>query len=126
MIGYMLLMTGILWITFVMLAGWINRFREDRLSKYMIPFVKVFGTIFVAYDVAYNCTVGTIIFLQIPNPDRLTLTARLKDILRNPPHRAFFFDKIGTWIPMYRYYIAYFFCKTLIEPHDKNHCGGVK
>ena len=122
-IGYGLLVTFILWISFVFLAQLLHKFKDGKLAPFPLFFAKVFGVAFVAFDICYNVTIGTIIFLQMPNPDRLTLTSRLKQILRNPPSRAFFFSKIGTYIPHYRYYLALFFCKYLIEPSDPGHCG---
>jgi len=97
-----------LWLFFIAAATLRDKYGGDN------KFIKAFIVAFVFCDGIYNILYGTILFAEIPHPKRLLLTARLKDILRRKK----------SWIDKYwRYPLAGFFCKYLIEPWDFGHCS---
>jgi len=100
--------TLILWLFFIAAATLRDKYGGDD------KFVRALIVLFVLGDAAYNITYGSILFAEMPHPKRLLLTARLKDILRREP------SKIDQF---WRYPIALFMCKYMIEPWDVGHCG---
>jgi hypothetical protein len=83
---------------------------EGRLAE--MPAVArghVYAIVYLAaiLDIAFNVTVGTLIFLQPPHPKRLLFTARLKS----------WKDDTG-----YRGRFARWFCDGWLNPGDKGHC----
>jgi len=107
-----ILATLILWVLFVnvmALKDFANRQTGWKLWVVMLvgyPFVIV---AFI-YDILFNITYGTIIFMEWPHYERLTLTARMKHII---------LTQRDTW----RFKIAKAICRYLVEPWDKGHCG---
>ena len=99
----------ILWSGFIVFANT----REYIKGDYIPPIQAVahlIGIVFGIFDVVFNVTYGSIVFMQWPHWKRLTLTARLKYILH--------YQKMG-----WRWKLADKVCRRLIEPWDPNHCG---
>lgn len=51
----------------------------EKLTKDVIFFALPFALIGLAADVLLNLTFGTVIFFQLPHPDRLLFTARISN-----------------------------------------------
>lgn len=102
--------TIILWLFFIITSK-VADGAQSRDDLNLIQ--KVFVFAFVVVDVLYNYTFGSILFWEIADNDRKTLTARLKHIL----HSGFY--KKYEW----RFRLALFMCKYMISPWDWNHCG---
>ena len=94
--------------------------RQAKASKGIIKYLLYIGLFPLAivgylYDVAFNLTFGSLIFLQFPrlklsfNNSEWTLTARLWRYIH---------DAKG-----WRFDVAYWVCKYLIEFWDAGHCG---
>ena len=122
-IGIFLAASFILWVFFVNVM-WLKDNRDD-INKYLQYPLMAFAAVGFLFDVVYNITIGSIVFLQKPdfkgaNTKLLkiplpTLTERLRDILRYG-HKGKLLDK-------YRWKVAKFTCKRLIEPWDQGHCA---
>jgi len=108
-----------LWLAYIPAANIINRYREKRPTGLKLWLAYSYLAFFWVIDVAYNLTLGNILFWQwAPVPkdwwdrkETLTLTYRMKWILRNLDESA------------WRWKLAYFICRYLVEPWDWNHCG---
>jgi len=106
--------TFILWFMFVnvmyiknvLLKKYPDGWKYKALMTIGVPLI-IIGLI---YDVIFNITYGTLIFLEWPHKDRLTLSTRMTRIIENRPE---------TW----RGTLAIFFCKYLVEPWDPGHCN---
>jgi len=65
---------------------------------------------FIAIDVFYNYTFGTLFFWQLPDWKHKTLSERLRKILAEEPEES------------KRWKLAYWVCRYFISPWDFNHC----
>lgn len=63
------------------------------------------------WDILFDILYGTFMFWGLPNIKRLTLSARMKHIIKTQP--------IDSW----RRKEAVWICRYLVEPWDHNHCG---
>lgn len=81
----------------------------DKLPKPIYYTLYVVGYAVFICDILWNITFGSILFLQLPHKKRLTLTARMKHLLVTD----------DGW----RFKVAFFICRYLVEPWDWNHCG---
>ena len=98
----------VLWLSFIAVTRIVNNTDRSKLN----PFQKLAVILFVALDVFDNYTIFTVIFWELPSNDRKTVTARLKHILHTEDYR-------NTW----RFKLAVFMCKYMIEPFDWGHCA---
>ncbi len=83
--------------------------QADRLPKPIYYALYIFGYGVFMCDILWNITFGSVLFLQLPHKKQLTLTYRMKYILITN----------DGW----RFGLAYFICRRLVEPWDWNHCG---
>lgn len=110
--------TFVLWFLFAHLMILRDFLEQKAKGKWYYYPLKAAGYILFAvgyaYDVVYNQIIGTIIFLDWPR--EATLTARLQRYLHEDVYG-------GTeMIPGWRYQLAMWTCKHLIEPWDPDHC----
>ena len=99
----------ILWVTFAeFILDHYRHYKEHAVPAQIL--ILLSSTIFIVVDVIYNIIIGTIYFRQLPTKKTLTLTQRLRKILKEEP--------VESW----RWEHAYFICKYLISPWDFNHC----
>lgn len=108
MVSLILVSTFILWLFFIALTAIVDDKTKQLSDLSLIKRILVIA--FVVFDVIYNFTIGTLIFLELPSLKRKTLTLRLRYIL---------FTK-AEW--EWRFKLAYFMCKYMIEPFDWGHC----
>jgi hypothetical protein len=106
---WFLLSMLVLWIFFVNVMTW--KHHEEKIPKYLKPILWVIAFIGYIYDIVFNIIYGSIMFLEPPHWERLTLSARLSHIL--------IVENDDSW----RWKTAYWICTTLIEPWDQGHCG---
>lgn len=99
----------VLWIIFINFM-WAER-NLHRIPKWLHIPIKIFGAIGYLYDVFFNFTWGILMFMQLPEFHRPTLSQRMKKILIT--------EKQTSW----RFKLAFFVCRKLVEPWDPNHCG---
>ena len=101
--------TLFVWLFFIATANLVNNSFPNAtgLKRNAILGVKY---LFIICNVIYNVTYGSLVFMQLPHKDRLMITLRLIYILETMNQ--------DTW----RWKLAYFFCRYLIEPWDWNHC----
>jgi len=105
--------TVILWLFFIAVATVKNKFFDKNHPFVLKVPMYLFGLIFLISDVAYNYTYGSIAFWEFADNKRKTLTARLKHILHSG-----LYDR-EEW----RFRLALFMCKRMIEPWDYEHCA---
>lgn len=109
-----LIATFILWFMFVNVMFVKNTLLEKYQDGWQRKLIYIIGGPFFVvgylYDVIFNITYGTLMFLQLPKADALTLSTRMKNLIKNEP---------DSW----RGKFAIFICKYLVEPWDPNHCG---
>lgn len=105
-----ILYTFLLWLLFIPAANLINRYRQGKLNETETLLGKIYIYSFLAVDVFYNYSYGSILFMALPPEGCRTLTARLKHYLRTDP---------ASW----RGELSYVMCRYLIEPHDPGHCA---
>lgn len=102
-----------LWVFFIVAAT----LKEKILDKERHPILEAIalfvGFWFVVVDVIYNYTYGALLFMEMASGRRKTLTARLKHILHSGEYQS------DSW----RYRLAVFMCKYMIEPWDFGHCA---
>ena len=103
-----------LWLFFIVVANFKEKFESKKLGKFNTIAGKILVVLFVICDGLFNITYGSILFLEPPNRKRLLLTARLKHIIGRRKSLTDIY---------WRYPLAMFFCKYLIEPWDIGHCG---
>jgi len=110
---YLIGATFLLWFLFATLMR--IRDKRDKFTRrawqywaYTIPgwLVLLVG---YPYDIFYNLTWATLLFMQPPRAGEWTFTARLQRLVR---------DRIS-----WRGRLARFFCHYLIEPWDAGHCA---
>lgn len=110
MIGYAL--TGVISF-FVLLFFFANiMFLEKAiksLPRWVYWMLFPIAIAFYILDVAWNVFFGSLFFLQFPHESRPTLTERMRHLLITD----------DGW----RFKLAFFMCKYLVEPWDPNHCG---
>lgn len=109
--------TFVLWVLFVSVTVMARRIAAEqagtrRLPVLLLLYVIGYGVLILGLvvDVAYNATVGWLLF-RAP-PAELTLTERLRKLIAGP--RGTLRDR-AIWV-----------CTHLIEPWDQNHCGLAK
>lgn len=95
----------ILWVFFVNVMTWKKH--ENKIPKYVKPLLYFIAAIGYIWDVLFNITFGSIMFLELPQ--ELTLSERIRRLLLT--------DR--GW----RFAMGYWICKHLIEPWDQGHCG---
>lgn len=84
--------------------------REGRLST--MPWLvrgHIYAIVyfFLLFDIAFNVTLGSLIFLELPEIRRLTFTARCKKHMNDPGWRGA---------------VARFVCHGWLNPGDPGHC----
>lgn len=98
---------------FILLAFFANimtfKKKADKLPKLIYYFLYVIGYAVFICDILWNIIFGSVLFFELPSKKRLTLTARMKHLI--------LFDE--GW----RFKVAYFICRYIVEPWDWNHCG---
>jgi len=111
MIYFIIISTLILWLSFIA----VTKIVDDASSRDDLNiFQKAAVFVFIVFiDVPHNYTVSSIIFWELADNDRKTLTARLKHILRSGLYEE------DEW----RFKLALFMCKYMISPWHFNHCG---
>lgn len=87
---------------------WLKK-HADKLPRPIYYILYAIGYTVFILDIIWNIIFGTVLFMQLPHKDRLTLTHRMKYILITD----------DGW----RFKLAHFICKYIIEPWDWNHCG---
>jgi len=106
---------GLLWIAWIALANIVGfneetgRLKRDGLNG----FQKLSVVVFLFIDIVVNIFYVSLVMLQLPTFTRLTLTARLRYILRSGKFKP------ESW----RYRIAKNLCMRRISARDYNHCG---
>lgn len=118
MITYFLIAFIGLWILFVNVMK-LAEHREkipENLRKPAIALV-AFGAL---WDGLFNIFYGTIVFLALPDFKGAKwhfplFTHRLRGLIRE--------KKLDGPLDRYRYYLARFICRYVVEPWDTNHCG---
>ena len=107
---YGLLATFALWMLFATLMAMRDRHELGRLPRWAFYIgTYVILPVGALVDALYNWTFASVLFLDYPQ--ELMLTSRLKRYLRD--------SESTEW----RFYVAMWICKYLVEPHDFNHCG---
>jgi len=97
----------VFWVLFIIFANLKARVLPKVKDTILSAPVFMFFILFSGFDIAYNMTYGSIIFLQLPIHG-FTFSERLRWILKN--------DK--GW----RYKLATFICHKMIEPWLPKHC----
>lgn len=117
-IGYAVGSFAVLYVIYV--AVFYAKSKRDSIPKWLYYPIYGLATIGFIGDVLFNIVFGTFIFLQAPDFSGAhikfmpTLTERLRDII---------FDEWLTTNKSYRYRLAVFTCKYLLEPWDYGHCN---
>lgn len=101
-----ILFVNVMFIKIVLLKKYPDGFQNKILLAILIP-LNIVASI---YDVLFNITYGSLMFLQVFEARNITFTHRMKAILRTEPDS--WRGKLSMWI-----------CRYLIEPWDQNHCG---
>ena len=99
-----------LWILFIPTGLILTAHRKQALTGWRLALAKLWGYVFVLIDVLVNYGPMSYVFLQLPDNERKTVTARLKHYLRTEPF---------SW----RGKVSLFMCVYLIEPWDAPHCA---
>lgn len=120
---YGLVALFILWVFFVNVM-WLKSNRE-KIPTWLVKPLMAFVFLGILYDVLFNITFGTIMFMGLPDFKGAnfqwkgigfpTLSHRMRVILRA--------GKKDSFISKWRFYQARFYCRYLVEPWDKGHCG---
>ena len=106
--------TVLLWLFFIATANLVHAGKQNKYTGIKKYFTYVWVGFFILSDILFDVTYGTIVFMELPHYERLTLTARLRHIIQTRSK--------DSW----RWKLAVFFCYHLIEPWDYNHCGLAK
>lgn len=96
-----------LWFLFINAMTW-KKYKEKIPKPLLLILYPIVAVGYIG-DILFNIIFGTVLFLELPHYKRLTLTARMQRLLITD----------GGW----RFKIAYFICRKLLEPWDPNHCG---
>ncbi len=109
---WLVIVAGIvgLWLLFIPTGLLLTRHRKKSLTGVRLWLSYLWGIAFVFIDVIVNYTSMTYAFLQLPDENRKTVTARLKHYIHDHP---------GT----VRARLALWMCRYLIEPWDYDHCA---
>lgn len=110
--------TLLLWFLFINVM--YLKSKVDKMPMIIKVPAYIFGGLAFLFDVLFNVVYGTIFAVELPDFKGAhvkylpTFSERLKDILQGKGKA-----------PVYgiRWKMAYFMCKYMIEPWDKNHCG---
>lgn len=94
----------VLWALFLAVMNLARAKAAGNLSDGVFYLAWPLIAVAVALDIAINVTLGTLLWLQLPNINRLTLSARLDHLI-----------KTGTG---WRMRFAYWFVDNLLEPFD--------
>lgn len=95
----------ILWFFFINVMTWKKY--ESKIPNWIKPILKLIAIIGIVWDFLFNITFATVIFLELPKETMLTF--RMQRILLTD----------DGW----RFKVARFICRYLVEPWDPNHCG---
>ena len=106
--AHIVLMTLGLWFVYIAVM-WLrkNRIKIKKKGKGWYYLAYAFATTAFLLDMAYNITVGSVIFLDPPR--EFLFTARLKRYRTTP---------VAAW----RVDLATFFCEKMLNPYDSEHC----
>jgi len=91
---------------FVVYAGVTNNW--NKLRPWMKAYYLPIGVVFGALDIAINFTIGSVLFLQLPSFQHVTLTRRMVAIKAGPDGWR---KTIATWI-----------CGNLCDVFQIGHC----
>lgn len=94
----------VLWVLYLAVMNLLRVQQEGKLSKLQYGLAMPLLAVALFVDVAFNLVFGTIGFLQLPHYKRLTLSARMDDLIRNG----------SGW----RKRNALWFVKHLLQPFD--------
>ena len=124
----------ILWLLYIPAANIIHRHRAENYTGWR----RIAGYAYLAFfwivDVSVSIIPCTVLYMQIQptgggfrvwwhDKKRLTLTWRMYSILLD---RAEAFNSGRTefsLLEQWRFYLALYMCKYMVEPWDFNHCG---
>ena len=73
----------VLWVLYLAVMNLLRVHQAGQLSKTAYYLAWPLLGIALAVDIAFNVIVGSVIFLQPPDFKRLTLSARMDDLIRN-------------------------------------------
>ena len=73
----------VLWVLYLAVMNLLRVQQAGKLSKTIYYLSWPLLAIALIVDVAFNVIVGSVIFLQPPDFKRLTLSARMDDLIRN-------------------------------------------
>ncbi len=98
----------ILWLFWIFFARMYKSLFSPDMNIVEKIILYGIGYLFLAVDIAYNITYGSILFLQLPSKYRLTFSERLRYTLQNDTG--------------WRYRLARAICLYLVDPHQPGHC----
>lgn len=104
--------TFLLWFFFIAAATVKTQYERATLSPFWRTLAKPFVYLFFICDIAYNVTYGSLLYLEMPHPKRLTLSQRIQRIIGNPK------SKLDQY---WRKPIALFMAKYMINPFQPGH-----
>lgn len=94
----------VLWVLFLGVMNLARAQQAGHLGPVAYALAWPLLVLAIALDIAINVTLGTLLWLELPNIQRLTLSARLDHLI-----------KFGTG---WRRRWAFWFVNTLLEPFD--------
>lgn len=94
-----------LWVLFLAVMNLARVHQLGQLSKSIFYLSLPLLVVAFAVDITINIVLGTVVFLQLPHYKRLTLSARMDDLIRNG----------SGW----RKRFAIWFVGTLLQPFDQ-------
>ena len=103
----------ILWVFFIVFSN-TKKYTDRKYNPVIQAFAHLFSVILGIGNIIFNHTYAPIVFWFVRPPwalNALMLTSRLKYILQAEPENS------------WRWKLAYFVCRRLIEPWDYNHCA---
>ena len=107
------LYTTLLWLFFIAAANVKNMYEKALLSPLQRTLAKPFVYAFFVCDVLYNVSYGSLLYLEMPHPKRLTLSQRIQAILRR--------RKKSNLDKYWRKPIGKFMACYMINPWDAGH-----
>ena len=99
----------ILWVLWIIVAS-VRPHLTHGHNPLIEGVIHLLSFVFVAYDVIFNYTWGSIIFQELPSGGRHTLSQRLQHIIKT--------ESIDSW----KWKLSMFACKYMIEPWEPGHC----
>lgn len=94
----------VLWVLYLAVMNLLRVHNDGKLGPLAYYLAMPLLAVAISIDVLFNIVFGSIGFLQLPHYKRLTLSARMDDLIRNG----------SGW----RKRNAIWFVKTLLEPFD--------